>query len=161
MEVFIPGKRRKPGVCVPLFNSFERLQAGLNNNRMQPRIVIFDDEETLGEIIKFSLQKKGVEVFSCQDCNNLDATIDEIMPQVILMDNKIPPRGGIEAVQSIKRNPKYNHIPVIYFSAHEEIERLAQEAGADDHFAKPFKIDTLEKVVMRYIEVFHQRSNLS
>jgi two-component system cell cycle response regulator DivK len=73
------------------------------------------------------------------------------MPEVILMDNWIPDTGGIIATQTIKQDPELKTIPVVYFSANNDIQSLAKQAGADTFLPKPFDIDELESVINRVI----------
>ena len=73
--------------------------------------------------------------------------VKEIGPDVILMDNWIPDSGGIVASRTIKSNEELQHIPIVYFSANNDIKALAQEAGADAFLAKPFDLEELEKII--------------
>lgn len=75
-----------------------------------------------------------------------------IKPDVILMDNWIPQTGGIAATQTIKKEEDLKNIPVIYFSANNDIEVLAREAGADTYIAKPFDLDDLEALIKNTME---------
>ena len=43
------------------------------------------------------------------------------------------------------------HIPVIYFSSDDRIEKFAKEAGADAHLAKPFQIPNMIEIAQRFI----------
>ncbi len=63
------------------------------------------------------------------------------------MDNKIPTLGGVVATQTIKNHPVHKTIPVVYFTASQDIDKLAENAGADYTLAKPFSISQLEEVV--------------
>src|SRR4051812_18166535 len=98
------------------------------------KVLIFDDEDIYSRLVRQILKKREIEVFSQKDCDNLIGIIQQINPDVILMDNNIPYIGGVEATRSIKSHPRFYTIPVIYFSSHHEIERLALEAGADTYF---------------------------
>jgi two-component system cell cycle response regulator DivK len=70
------------------------------------------------------------------------------------MDNWIPDTGGIVATQSIKADPELRNIPIIYFSANNDIKSLAKEAGADAFLEKPFDIEDLERVVLSVLKQF-------
>jgi DNA-binding response OmpR family regulator len=115
-----------------------------NNSK---RIIIFDDDEDILSICTYILEEQGWQVHTFSDCNNIISKVAGINPQVILMDNWIPDIGGIIATQTLKSSEEYKNIPVIYFSANNDIQLLAQNAGADSFLAKPFDIDELEKVI--------------
>jgi CheY-like chemotaxis protein len=114
---------------------------------MQGKVAIFDDDHDILELCSFILQQKGFEVLTRPDCRDLVETVSNFQPDVILMDNWIPESGGIEATQTLKAEPLLQKIPIIYFSANNDIKSLAAKAGADKFLAKPFDIDALEKLV--------------
>jgi two-component system cell cycle response regulator DivK len=111
------------------------------------RIIIFDDDEDILSICTYILEEQGWQVNTFRNCNNIISKVADILPDVILMDNWIPDIGGIAATQTLKNSDEYKNIPVIYFSANNDIHLLAQDAGADSFLAKPFDIDELEKTI--------------
>ena len=114
---------------------------------MQGKVAIFDDDHDILELCSFILQQKGFEVLTRPDCRDLLETVTDFKPDVILMDNWIPEAGGIDATQRLKAEPTLRQIPIIYFSANNDIKSLAAKAGADKFLAKPFDIDALENLV--------------
>ncbi|MBW4891104.1 response regulator [Mucilaginibacter sp. HMF5004] len=121
-----------------------------NNSK---RIIIFDDDEDILSICTYILEEQGWEVHTFNDCNNIISKVADINPRVILMDNWIPDVGGIMATQTLKASSDYKDVPVIYFSANNDIQLLAQNAGADCFLAKPFDIDELERVISKVLVV--------
>lgn len=109
-------------------------------------IIIFDDDDDILSICTYILEEQGWQVHTFGDCNDIINKVSGINPDVILMDNWIPDVGGITATRTLK-NSALKHIPVIYFSANNDIQVLASNAGADNFLAKPFDIDELEKVI--------------
>lgn len=114
------------------------------------RIVIFDDDVDILEILTYLLTEKGWDVHTRTTCNNIVEIISEKKPNVILMDNWIPDTGGIKATQLLKSHPEFGQVPVIYFSANNDVEALSQKAGADAYIAKPFDLDELERIVNQF-----------
>lgn len=114
---------------------------------MEKRILICDDDADILSICTYILEEQGWQVHTRTHCNDILEAIGDIKPQVILMDNWIPETGGIKATQAIKSVSEFKHIPVIYFSANNDIKSLAEQAGADTFLAKPFDIDELERVI--------------
>ncbi len=114
---------------------------------MEKSILICDDDEDILSICTYILEEKGWNVHTRNHCKNIVETVGEIMPNIILMDNWIPDMGGIKATQAIKATPSLKHIPIIYFSANNDVKALASVAGADNFLAKPFDIEELEKIV--------------
>lgn len=114
---------------------------------MAKRVLILDDDLDILQICTIVLRKKG---FDVQTVNNSDQVLEQVksyQPDVILMDNWIPGPGGIEATRSLKLDESTQGIPVIFFSANSNVTQLAQEARADYFLQKPFDISELEGIV--------------
>ncbi|MFM6975455.1 MAG: PleD family two-component system response regulator [Sphingobacteriaceae bacterium] len=115
---------------------------------MSKKILICDDDTDILSICQYILVELGWEVHTRTNCNDILQTVREIKPDIILMDNWIPDCGGIVATQTLKMQHDVKNIPIIYFSANNDIKKLAKEAGADTFLSKPFDIKELEDVVI-------------
>ncbi|MXV51100.1 response regulator [Pedobacter sp. HMF7647] len=114
---------------------------------MANRILIFDDDIDILSICSYILSEQGWEVFTSENCNDIVKRVRDIAPNVILMDNWIPDTGGIVATRALKNEADLKQIPVVYFSANNDIHTLAQQAGADTFLPKPFDIQELESKI--------------
>ena len=111
------------------------------------RVLIFDDEIDALYLYKIILEKKGHEVVTFLNCDNLFYDVDSIHPDVIIMDNEMPGISGIDATRYLKADERFAHIPVISCSANSEGERLAEQAHADMFLPKPFTASRLEHAI--------------
>ena len=112
------------------------------------RVLVCDDDVTISEVVAIILVDSNMaEVYTIPDCDNIIEKIEELKPSLIFMDNKIPTHGGVVATQTIKNHPVHKSIPVVYFTASQDIDELAENAGADYTLSKPFSIVQLEEVV--------------
>ena len=118
-----------------------------NLNHMGKRVLILDDDLDILQICTIVLRKKGFEVFTLNNSNQVVEQVKTCRPDVILMDNWIPGPGGIEATRTLKLDTSTQDIPVIFFSANSNVTQLAQEARADYFLQKPFDISELEGIV--------------
>jgi CheY-like chemotaxis protein len=118
---------------------------------MRKSICIFDDDEDILFLCNLLLQQMGWEVHARNNCNNILSVLREIKPSVILIDNWLPDTGGIIATQKIKADPDLKNIKVIFFSANNDVKKLAEEANADTWLSKPFDISQFEEVVNRFL----------
>ena len=118
---------------------------------MSKKVFIFDDNKDILELCTLILEGAGYETKTSSTSNHIIDQVASYQPDVILMDNWLPDVGGIEATQELKRHPQYKDIPVIYFSANNDIKSLAETAGAESYLAKPFDIDQLEEIVVAMI----------
>lgn len=111
------------------------------------RVLIFDDDRDILEMCSIILSESGYEVFTSSDCYDVVEKVSDIRPHVIFMDNWIPDIGGIEATRLLKNSDNLRDIPVIYFSANNDIHLLTEKAGANSFLAKPFDLYDLEKII--------------
>src|SRR5258707_7074772 len=114
---------------------------------MSKRVLILDDDLDILQICTIVLRKKGFEVQTLNNSNQVVSNVMKYLPDVILMDNWIPGPGGIEATRLLKLSPETQEIPVIFFSANSNVTQLAREAQADYFLQKPFDITELEAIV--------------
>lgn len=114
------------------------------------KVFIFDDNEELLELCTIILEEIGCKIKTSKTSNNIEKQVSEFMPDIIFMDNWLPDISGIDATKQLKANKALQKIPVIYFSANNNISDLATEAGADDFLSKPFDISALENMIKKY-----------
>lgn len=102
-------------------------------------ILSIDDEESIFEVIEGLLYREGYNVNYVSSGKEAIERIDEIQPDVILLDLMMPEMDGIETCQQIKSNERWRHIPIIMVTALTSKEDLARclNAGADDFLSKP------------------------
>ena len=115
------------------------------------KILIFDDDATILEVITIIFEENGFQVEISETSHDILERVAQYRPDVILMDNWIPRIGGVEATKLLKSHEEFKNIPVIYVTANNDIVALAREAQADDYVAKPFNLDDLEAKVTKYI----------
>ena len=116
------------------------------------KVFIFDDNEELLELCTIILEDAGYQIKTSLTSNNITQQVSEYKPDIIFMDNWLPDISGIEATKELKANDDLRHIPVIYFSANNNVSELAKEAGADDYLSKPFDIIALEEIVKKHVQ---------
>jgi DNA-binding response OmpR family regulator len=110
-----------------------------------PKIVIAEDEPDIRELITFTLQFAGFEVIPTSNgAEALEATQREV-PDLVMMDVRMPKMTGYEACRAMKADPNIQHIPVIFLSAKGQESEIKEglEAGAEEYLLKPFAPDQL------------------
>jgi DNA-binding response OmpR family regulator len=113
---------------------------------MKKTILICDDDLDILEVTKIILQK-DYQVHTLPHCNDIFKHINEIDPDLILMDLWIPDMGGEAVTRLLKNSDKTKEVPVVIFSANNDIEKVAVDAGADGYLKKPFDIVTLGQTI--------------
>jgi len=114
---------------------------------MQKTILIYDDDLEILTVCKAILGLENYHVETLANCENIISDIKKIQPAIILMDLWIPKDGGEEAVRLMHENEETNHIPVILFSANDEIEIISKRINANGYLKKPFNISEFRKMI--------------
>jgi len=120
---------------------------------MGKRMLIFDNDKYILNILKYILEAEGWEVFDSYNSNNVIEQVNYYKPSIIMMDNSIPDCGGVVATQSLKMDADLKYIPVIFLTANEDIEKLSQQAGADAYLAKPFDLVNLFNTIQHLSQI--------
>lgn len=102
-------------------------------------ILVVDDEPHGFDVIEAHLYREGYDLTYVSSGIETLSCLDNIKPDVILLDVMMPELDGIEVCRKIKSNPQHKHIPIIMVTALNSKEDLARsfEAGADDFLTKP------------------------
>ncbi len=105
-----------------------------------PLILIVDDEETILELISFTLLKEGFQVEMAMDGNEALQKAENLRPDLVVLDWMLPGMDGLEVCRKIRRNETIADLPVIMLTARgEEVDKIiGLELGADDYVTKPF-----------------------
>ena len=113
------------------------------------KILIAEDERDIRDLITFTLRYHNHDVIAASNGEEgLELARREI-PDLIIMDVRMPKMTGYEACKHVKADPALKHIPVVFLSAKgQEAEvQTGLEAGATDYILKPFAPDQLAKRV--------------
>ncbi len=119
---------------------------------MKGKVLIVDDQFGIRILLNEVLQKEGYDTY--QAANGLQAleVLNENIPDLVLLDMKIPGMDGIEILKRMKAVQP--DIKVIIMTAYGELDMIqeAMDLGAITHFAKPFDIDDIRKAVEKHIK---------
>ena len=114
------------------------------------KILIAEDERDIRELIAFSLQGLGGfnVVLASNGVEAVERATAEI-PDLILMDVRMPRMTGYDACKKLKENDSTKSIPVIFLSAKGQDQEIQQglAVGAEEYILKPFAPDELVKQV--------------
>lgn len=109
------------------------------------KIVIAEDEPDIRDLIRFTLQFAGYEVFAGSNGEEGYELAKQEKPDIVLMDVRMPKMTGYEACRKIKADPELKDTPVIFLSAKGQEAEIQSglDAGADEYLLKPFAPDQL------------------
>lgn len=108
----------------------------------KPTVLIVEDEPAQRDVLSYNLEADGYQVVKAVDGEEGLLLVDEIVPDLILLDWMLPNLSGIEVCRRLKMRPETRNIPVIMLSARsEELDRVrGLETGADDYVVKPYSV---------------------
>lgn len=114
------------------------------------RILVLEDDERIVRMLQRYLGERGFLVEGTGDPIIVERTIDDFLPDLLLLDWMLPGRTGLETLRELRRKPRYATLPVIMLTAkNEELDRVeGLLTGADDYIAKPFSLAELEARVV-------------
>ncbi len=116
------------------------------------KIVIYDDNEPRRKSLEALISLSGDMEFagSFNDCSNVVAEMEQLMPSIVLMDIEMPNVNGIKGVRLIKEH--YPHIKIVMQTVFEDEEKIfaALQAGAEGYILKNAPA---EKIIQSIIEV--------
>jgi DNA-binding response OmpR family regulator/DNA-binding CsgD family transcriptional regulator len=107
-------------------------------------LVVDDTPETLG-FLTDTLDHAGFTVLIATDGESALDLVDQITPDLVLMDAVMPGMNGFETCRRLKREKLLNHLPVIFMTGLSETEHVVEglAAGGVDYVTKPIVVDEL------------------
>lgn len=120
------------------------------------RILIAEDEPDIRELVAFTLRFAGHEVTTTMNGEEALHKAGEIIPDLIMMDVRMPKMTGYDACRAMKADAKLKDIPVVFLSAKgQDAEiQVGLEAGAEEYLLKPFAPDQLVERVKAILSKF-------
>lgn len=127
---------------------------------MNKLIYIVEDDESIRELISYTLISAGFEAISFVNAKKFYKALEKQKPHIILLDIMLShssDESGIQIVKKIKQNENTKYIPVIFITAksNEVDKAFGLDIGADDYITKPFGVLELiarVKAVLRRYE---------
>ncbi len=112
---------------------------------MTPYVLVVEDEDALATLLKYNLDKEGHEVAVASDGEEALVTIDERLPDLVVLDWMLPKVSGIEVCRRLRQKSETRNLPIIMLTARgEESDRVrGLDTGADDYIVKPFSMSEL------------------
>ena len=104
------------------------------------KILVVEDEPDILEMVRYNLDQAGLDVETAEDAERALQSVQEILPDLIILDLMLPGIDGLDMCRQIKQDARTRHIPILMLTARkEEVDRIVGlELGADDYVVKPF-----------------------
>ena len=104
------------------------------------RLLLVEDDRPIAELVKFHFSRADFTVTTTSSGEEAQILIDEIKPDLLILDWMVEGISGIELCRRLRRKPATANLPIIMLTARGgEDDRLrGLETGADDYVTKPF-----------------------
>ncbi|GIK62992.1 MAG: hypothetical protein BroJett018_07860 [Chloroflexota bacterium] len=121
------------------------------------KILIAEDERDIRDLIEFTLKFAGHEVVKAANGAEAVELAPTVMPDLIMMDVRMPKMTGYEACKAIKEIESVKHVPVVFLSAKGQESEIdtGLEAGAFEYILKPFSPELLTRRIAEILAQFN------
>jgi len=130
-------------------------------SKERSKIILVDDNKANLDQGR-NLLKTFYEVFPAQSAAKLFEILQNLTPDLILLDIVMPEMSGFEAIKHLKINPAAADIPVIFLTSKDDDDSELQgfDLGAADYVSKPFSGPLLLKRIQKELLISQQKKDL-
>ena len=120
------------------------------------KILLAEDEPSLGQIIKESLETRNFEVLLCTDGEHAYKTYKNEKPVLLVLDVMMPKKDGFTLAKEIRKEDPA--IPIIFLTAKSQTEDVVHgfTIGGSDYLKKPF---SMEELIVRINALLNRNKN--
>ena len=124
--------------------------------QVKHKILLAEDEEALGLIVKESLETRGFDVIYCCNGEEAKAAFISEQPELLVLDVMMPKKDGFALVQEIRQLDQW--VPIIFLTAKSRTEDVVEGFGygANDYLKKPF---SMEELIVRMKALLGRKSS--
>ena len=122
------------------------------------KVLLAEDEPSLGMIVKESLETRGFIVQWFENGQAAFNSFSESKPDILVLDVMMPLKDGFSLAREIRK--KDQQTPIIFLTAKSQTEDLLEgyDAGGNDYLKKPF---SMEELIVRMKELLQRKEKLA
>lgn len=111
----------------------------------KPLILIVDDVPNNLKVLARMLEKEGYEITIATTGQKALSIIENVTPDLILLDVMMPEMDGYETCKIIKSKERFANVPIIFLTVRSDVKDIVKgfELGASDYLTKPFNLQEL------------------
>jgi diguanylate cyclase (GGDEF)-like protein len=109
------------------------------------RVLVVDDDPDFVGVLTAVLEREGILVRAMPDATRLVEMLEEVRPDLILLDAMLPHVSGWDAIRIVRTSPEHRDVPILFLTGRTDLaSRVAAfDAGADDYLGKPLVVEEL------------------
>lgn len=125
----------------------------MTTQRHHQTILVADDEPEIVDLVRLLLEWEGYTVARAENGEQALAQTQAIVPDLILLDMRMPKMNGLEVLERLQADPALTGIPVVMLSVvttYPQV-RTALETGTVAYLPKPFELRETARLVVRVL----------
>ena len=124
-------------------------------NKLEGTILIVDDSADTLKFLAEIIEPSGASILIAMTGEKAVEVVDEVIPDVILLDAIMPGMGGFETCRVLKANSDLKHVPIIFMTGLSESEDIVRglQAGGADYLVKPIDPKELMARITSHLQV--------
>jgi chemosensory pili system protein ChpA (sensor histidine kinase/response regulator) len=121
----------------------------------EPLIMVVDDSLTVRKITSRMLVRAGYQVVTATDGVDALEKLEEITPDVMLLDIEMPRMDGFALARELRRDPKTQNLPIIMITSRtaDKHRDYAMQLGVNTYLGKPYQEDELLQNIADFVAV--------
>lgn len=121
---------------------------------VKTKVLLAEDESSLGLIVKESLESRNFEVHWCQHGGMVMDVYHQMRPDILVLDVMMPQKDGFVLAREIRK--KDRRIPIIFLTAKSRTKDVVEgfKLGGNDYLKKPF---SMEELIVRINELLNRK----
>jgi CheY-like chemotaxis protein len=122
------------------------------DTNLQPLVLVAEDHEDTRSMLCTLLKHWGFRVTETDNGRDAVEISAREKPAIIVMDIVLPVIDGLQAAQQIRQSEKTRSIPIVFVTGYigEGIKLVAQACGGDEFLEKPFNLEELRSILVKY-----------
>jgi chemosensory pili system protein ChpA (sensor histidine kinase/response regulator) len=128
---------------------------GRIKSQSEPLIMVVDDSLTVRKITSRMLIRAGYQVVTATDGVDALEKLEEITPDVMLLDIEMPRMDGFALARELRRDPKTQNLPIIMITSRtaDKHRDYAMQLGVNTYLGKPYQEDELLQNIADFVAV--------
>ncbi|WP_449418564.1 response regulator [Phormidium nigroviride] len=115
------------------------LDAIRRSRTAEAKVMVVDDDPYMLAALRLLLEPWGVKTLTLDDPRQFWETLEVVVPDLLILDIEMPYLTGIELCLTVRNDPRWSGVPILFLTAHTDAKTVHQvfAAGGDDYVTKP------------------------
>ena len=146
--------RARQAQQLPRLTATEQADKAAGEQQRPPLVMVVDDSVTVRKVTSRLLERNGLDVATAKDGVDAIAQLQEVQPDVILLDIEMPRMDGFEVATLVRHDERLKHIPIIMITSRtgEKHRERALAIGVNQYLGKPYQEAELLEHIQRLVK---------